>query len=278
MISLFRMPQPTAYNRAGQGEPLLLLHPFALSHDIWADAVPLLSYRYDVVAMTLPGHWGGPPLRRRDVSITGFADAIEEFLDELGWESCHIAGNSIGGWLALELARRGRARSVTAVAPAGGWGHFDVGQIVIGAKFVVMVPMALLGRITGDLGSHVGVLRNFFLRVVSFDRASVPRERADNYIRATTHCSSFLPYMWADLRHGGVKGLADVAVPVQILLCERDWLLPPKRFSRIYTDGLPGASVVMLPGVGHVPTLENPGPVAELIRAHIEGLPASETA
>jgi pimeloyl-ACP methyl ester carboxylesterase len=278
VIRMFRMPRPTPYNRAGHGEPLLLLHPFLLSHDVWADAMPLLSDQYDVVAMTLPGHWGGPPLRRRDVSIKGFADGIEEFLDELGWETCHIVGNSIGGWLALELARRGRARSVTAIAPAGGWARWSASQFIIGAKFIAMAPMALVGRVTGDLGSHLAVMRSLFLRVVSHDIAAVPRERADNYLRAASHCSSFLAYMWADLRDGGVQGLADVAVPVQILLCAEDWLLPPKRYARLFTDGLPGASVVMVPGVGHVPTLENPGPVADLIRAHIEALPSTETA
>jgi pimeloyl-ACP methyl ester carboxylesterase len=275
---MLRMPGPTAYNRAGHGEPLLLLHPFALSHDVWADVVPDLSERYDVVAMTLPGHWGGPPLRWRDVSIKGFVDGIEEFLDDLGWETCHIAGNSIGGWLALELARRGRARSVTAIAPAGGWARLSVAQIIIGAKFVALTPMIFLGRMTGDLGSHVAVLRNFFLKVVSHDTAAVPRERADNYIRATTHCPAYLAYLWADLRHGGVRGLADVAVPVQILLCAEDWLVPPKRYAPMYTKGLPGASVVTLPGVGHVPMLENPGPVADLIRAHIDALPSTESA
>jgi len=278
VVSLLRVPKPTPYNRAGRGEPLLLLHPFLLSHDVWAEVVTELSDQYDVVAMTLPGHWGGPPLRWRHVSLNAFADGVEEFLDQLGWETCHIAGNSIGGWLAFELARRGRARSVTAVAPAGGWTRWSANQIIIGAKFLVLVPAAFLGRITGDLACRLAVLRKLFLKVVSNDTAAVPRQRADNYIRAASHCPSFLAYLWADLRDGGVQGLEDVAVPVQILLCAEDWLVPPKRYSRIYTEGLPGASVVMLAGVGHVPMLENPGPVADLIRAHIEGLPSTETA
>ena len=116
-----RVPEPTASVRRGSGEPLLLIHPFMLSHDVWSDVVPTLAEEYDVVAATLPGHWGGPHVRRRDVSLDVFADGLEELLDDLGWETCHVAGNSIGGWLALELARRGRARSVVAIAPAGGW-------------------------------------------------------------------------------------------------------------------------------------------------------------
>jgi len=257
---------------------VLLLHPFMLSHDVWADVVPALSDQYDVVAMTLPGHWGGPPLRRRHVSLNAFADGVEEFLDGVGWETCHIAGNSIGGWLAFELARRGRARSVTAVAPAGGWTRWSANQMIIGGKFLILVPAVFLGRLTGDLARRIAVARSLFLRVVSHDRAAVPRVRAENYLRAASHCPSYLAYLWADLRDGGVQGLDEVTVPVQILLCEHDWLVPPKRYHRIYDEGLPNATVVTLPGVGHVPMLENPRPVAQLIRDHIEGLPASETA
>lgn len=278
MTGLLRVPEPAAYHRAGQGEPLLLLHPFMLSHDVWADVVPALSDTYDVVAMTLPGHWGGPPLRRRGVSLYAYADGVEAFLDELGWETCHIAGNSIGGWLSFELARRGRARSVTAIAPAGGWTRWSPNQFIIGAKFLVLAPMAFLGRVTGDLGCRIAPLRSFFLKVVSHDTSAVPRERANNFIRATTRCPSFLPYLWADLREGGVQGLDEVTVPVQIILCAEDWLVPPKRYHQTYADGLPNATVVTLPGVGHVPMLEDPGPVTDLIRGHIEALPSSETA
>ncbi len=278
MPNPLRLPAATPYLRAGSGEPLLLLHPFLLSHDVWHDVVLQLADQFDVVAMTLPGHWGGPPLRRRMVSIAAFADGIEALLDELGWETCHVAGNSIGGWLSFELARRGRARSVTAVAPAGGWKRFAPRQIQLGLKFVLLAPAAFLGRLTGDLGSHLGFVRNLALRAVSHDPRAVPRERADNYIRATTNCPAYVPYLFADLRGGGVRGLHEVTVPVQILLCEKDWLLPPGKYSEMYTDALPGASVVMLSGVGHVPMLEDPGPVAEAIRSHIVGLASSATA
>ena len=49
------------------------------------------------------------------------ADAVERALDEAGFERAHIAGNSLGGYVALQLAARGRAETVVALAPAGGW-------------------------------------------------------------------------------------------------------------------------------------------------------------
>ena len=65
---------------------------------------------------------------------------------------------------------------------------------------------------------------------------------------------------------------------MQIILCAEDWLVPPKRYHQTYANGLPHASVVTLPGVGHVPMLEDPDRVADLVRAHIEALPSTETA
>ena len=82
---------------------------------MWELVLPALERRHDVLALTLPGHAGGPPLHG-DV-----ADALERALDEAGFATAHLAGNSAGGFLALELAARGRARSVVAFAPAGGW-------------------------------------------------------------------------------------------------------------------------------------------------------------
>jgi pimeloyl-ACP methyl ester carboxylesterase len=269
----FRLPEATPYLRAGSGEPLLLLHPFTLSHDVWHDVVPLLSDDYDVAAMTLPGHWGAPKLRRRDMCIRGYADAIEAFLDELGWQTCHVAGNSIGGWLGLELARRGRVRTLTAIAPAGGWTRLSVAQLLAGFKFLLLAPLALLGWLTGDVGRHIASIRNLAIKVAVHDPRKVPRERADNFIRASSHCPSYMPflnYLWADLRDGGIRDLQEISVPTQLVFCDKDWLLPEPRYGRMFREGLLDAPVVTLPDVGHVPMLENPNLVAETIRTHLE--------
>jgi pimeloyl-ACP methyl ester carboxylesterase len=264
-----RVPEPTASVREGSGEPLLLIHPFMLSHEVWADVVPTLAEEFDVVAATLPGHWGGPALRRRDVSLDAFADGLEELLDDLGWETCHVAGNSIGGWLALELAQRGRARSVVAIAPAGGWKRFSWTQLVVGLKFLMLAPLAFLGRAIGDLARTARPLIRLALRVVSADPARMPRSQQDAFVRAATHCSAFLPYFWSDLRRGGIRDLGRIEVPIRLVLCEDDWLLPPERHGAMFRDQLPDADVVELPGVGHVPMYDDPAGIARLIAEHV---------
>src|ERR1700737_2668721 len=116
------MPKPVIapFHRAGSGSPLVLLHGLTGSWRIWRPVLSSLSARHDVFVPTLAGHRGGPVLEAR-VSIHALADALENTLNEAGIHTAHLAGNSLGGWLALELARRGRARSVVAISPAGAW-------------------------------------------------------------------------------------------------------------------------------------------------------------
>lgn len=86
--------------------------------------MPELEHHHEVLAPTLPGHAGGPSLEV-EVSDSLVPDAIERAMDDAGFETAHIVGNSLGGYAALQLAARGRAVSVVAFAPAGGWAESD---------------------------------------------------------------------------------------------------------------------------------------------------------
>lgn len=99
----------------------VLLHGVACSGRIWQDVVPLVSAHHDVHALTLLGHHGGPAIQRHPPQVSDVVDAAERDLDDLGIDRPHLAGNSLGGWIAIELARRGRAASVCAFSPAGFW-------------------------------------------------------------------------------------------------------------------------------------------------------------
>src|SRR5918993_49288 len=111
-----------AYDRTGRGEPLVLLHGQGFSRRCWDPIVDTLAADRDVIAVDLPGHGDSP----RQPQGTGSAPhdlavAVAELLDELGLPTAHVAGNSSGGWVALELGRLQRARTVTALDPAGLW-------------------------------------------------------------------------------------------------------------------------------------------------------------
>src|SRR3954467_10212641 len=99
---------------------MVCLHGFTDTWRTWELVRPALERRHDVLAPTLAGHAGGPPLPR-ELTVDTLPDPLARAMDEGGIETAHIGGNSLGGYMALRLAERGRARSVVALAPAGGW-------------------------------------------------------------------------------------------------------------------------------------------------------------
>ncbi|MGO9509418.1 MAG: alpha/beta fold hydrolase, partial [Mycobacterium sp.] len=143
-------PWPSSSPRApihlGSGEPVLLLHPFLLSQSVWEVVAQQLAEtgRYEVFAPTMAGHNGGPRAGTWFLSSSVLADHVERQMDELGWKTAHIVGNSLGGWVAFELDRRGRARSVTGIAPAGGWTRWSPAKFEVIAKFVLGMPLLVL--------------------------------------------------------------------------------------------------------------------------------------
>ncbi|PTR31487.1 alpha/beta hydrolase family protein [Rhodococcus sp. OK519] len=187
----------TSTYRAGSGDPLLLLHGFTLSHHVWHRVVDDLAADYDVLALTMPGHWGGPRLRWRDLGIAGIADGIERELDAIGWDTCHVAGNSLGGQVAFELARRGRASSVAGVNPGGGWKRFSSTEFRTGAGFVLQFPLMALARVLGDRAAASRFFQRPVIANCSHDVSAVDPEDATNTIRAVSHCAVYLPILLA---------------------------------------------------------------------------------
>ncbi|MFJ4651202.1 alpha/beta fold hydrolase [Nocardia sp. NPDC088792] len=261
-------PIPAPSRRAGSGEPVLLLHPFLLSHRVWDDVMDALSDSYDLFAVTLPGHWGGRPISARALDVPALADDVEAWLDEIGWDTCHIVGNSLGGWIAVELERRGRARSLTLIAPAGGWHHLSRTALTVGGKFLTLAPFIGLGRLLGDAFAKRRWVQRAALPIVSRHGGVVSRSAATDYVRAATHCAIFLPFLWSGLRGEGVQGLAEVSVPTTLLLAEHDVLLRNPSCSKRFIEELPGNTThLVLPGVGHVPMYENAALVAAELRS-----------
>ena len=143
----------------GSGEPVLLLHPFLLSQTVWEEVAQQLADtgRYEVFAPTMAGHNGGPSAGTWFLSSSVLADHVERQMDELGWDTAHIVGNSLGGWVAFELERRGRARSVTGIAPAGGWTRWSPVKFEVIAKFVSGHSVAGAGLVVRAAGAAAAI-------------------------------------------------------------------------------------------------------------------------
>jgi len=117
-----------AHRRAGRGEPLLLVHGTGSQWQMWAPVLDRLARERDVVAVDLPGFGDSPPLADgRAPTPAALAEVVAGWARHtLGWESAHVAGNSLGGGIALELTRSGFARSACGLSPIGFWTAAEV--------------------------------------------------------------------------------------------------------------------------------------------------------
>src|SRR3954451_874418 len=107
-------------HRDGSGAPLVLIHGIGHTWRGWKPMLSLLEPRFDVLAVDMPGFGYSDPLPSEvDSTPEALADAVEDEMGRAGFDRAHIAGNSLGGWVGLELARRGRAETLTALSPSG---------------------------------------------------------------------------------------------------------------------------------------------------------------
>jgi pimeloyl-ACP methyl ester carboxylesterase len=244
--------------RVGAGEPLVLLHGLGLSWRSWKPVLPLLRERHDVVALDLPGFGTAPPLQVRP-TIAALADAVEGELDRAGVERVAAAGNSMGGSVALELARRGRATRVVVIGPSGAETPVErVGVIALNeaqrAAYTAAAPLA--GAVAANVvsrGALLGWLHGRPWRLPARDAAAEIRDFAGApafhaALRTTTGA-------WTHAQ------LAEVGVPVRVCVGSRDLLIGALSGPRLVT-GIPGAEATPLPGCGHVPMSDDPELVA----------------
>src|SRR5215217_3829888 len=135
----------------GTGEPILMLHPFLCSQAVWRTVADQLADtgQYEVFAPTMVGHNGGRRATGWFMDTADLVDDVERRMDQLGWGTAHVVGNSLGGWVAFELERRGRARTLTGIAPAGGWRHFTPAKFEIVGKFLAAAPVFAVCRLLG---------------------------------------------------------------------------------------------------------------------------------
>ncbi len=109
------------HTRTGEGPPLVLLHGIGGRRAMWDPIVPLLAPHREVITIDLPGFGASPLPAGQDLRAVGIAQTVADFCASIGLERPHYGGNSLGGWLSLEIAKAGRAASVTGIAPAGLW-------------------------------------------------------------------------------------------------------------------------------------------------------------
>ncbi len=256
------------HHRVGGGAPLVLIHGIGSRWQVWDRVLERLAPSREVVAIDLPG-FGGSPAPPPDTrpGVESLTRLVARFLDELGLERPHVAGNSLGGQIALELAKRGRAASVTGLSPAGFWNRREAAF----ARFSLMasVRAARLAAPRADkLLALPGARMLAFSHLVARPNRIRPDEAADT-IRALAGAPWFDQTLEAVTAERFADGGA-IGVPVTIAWGQRDRLLLPRQAARAARQ-IPAARMVTLRGCGHVPTYDDPEQVATVLLAGSAG-------
>jgi pimeloyl-ACP methyl ester carboxylesterase len=255
----------TPSHRGGAGPPLVCLHGFTDTWRTWELVLPALERRHDVLAVTLAGHAGGPVI---DGPVHGevLADGVERAMDEAGFETAHVVGNSLGGYVALQLAERGRARTVVALAPGGGWAPGDESYKDTLAYFTTLQEQLRSAAPNAEalLASPDGRRRATRDIVTNFEH--IPAELLAHLMRGVVACAAAPAMIEQALREGWPLAAERIGCPVRVVWGTADRLLPwPSAAAGYRRDWLPHADWVQLDGVGHCPQLDVPLETAQLI-------------
>lgn len=243
---------------------MVCVHGITDTWRTWELILPALERQHDVLAPTLAGHAGGPALDGDPTSDT-LVDGVERAMDAAGFETAHLVGNSLGGYVALRLAARGRARTVVALAPAGGWEpedsfYRDRRDYFTGAR---NLAIAAAPHAEAIVASADGRRRATAYTTTNYEH--IPAGLLAHQIRGVAGCSALPALLALADREGFPLDTERVSCPVRVVWGTADqilqWPSGAVRFQRL----LPQAEWIELDGIGHCPQLDVPLQTSELI-------------
>lgn len=255
---------PVNFHREGSGPPLVLLHGVCLHWQVWRPVIDQLSAEFDVIACDLPGFGRSQPLPAAvDLTIRAYVDALERWFGELGLERPHVAGNSMGGAIALELAGRGTVASATALSPAGFWTAAELRYCQLSLGLLVNLPKPMRPLVVRLARTRIGRAALF---AQTFGRPTwLPAEEAASILLDAWAAPASAGVLEAASRYRYVASERD-DIPITVAWGDRDRLLPYRLQAPRARRILPGARHLTL-GAGHVPFFDDPAAVAEVIRS-----------
>jgi pimeloyl-ACP methyl ester carboxylesterase len=241
---------------------MVLIHGIGSTWRVWKPVLEPLEARHEVLALSLPGYGESPPLDR-EPTVPALVDAVEQEMDEAGFETAHIVGNSLGGWITAELAARGRARTAVAIDAAGLWTRKELAFSSLSLDNTI-VATRRIAPFAHVLARFAPLRQLMFLQVQTRAWRNDPEETA-YAIRAMANSPSFMQTKdWIVRNHAMPVGLDAIHCPFLVLWGSWDCLLPPRQAAR-WQRIVPGAELRVLPRLGHVPMADDPDLVAGIL-------------
>jgi pimeloyl-ACP methyl ester carboxylesterase len=258
------------HDRRGAGSPLVLIHGIGARRGAWDPVVERLAGERETFAIDLPGFGDSAPLPLDgQLSIGSYVDAVQRFFADAGLERPHVAGNSMGGGIALELARRGAVASAAALSPIGFWNGIEAAYsraLLRISRFGAKHAGGVLNRVVASAPGRVVAIGAFYGRPGALDAAVAQED-----LRMLGAAPAFDATLPALGRYQFADGGALDGVPVTIGWGSRDrLLLYPSQPARARA-ALPHARHVVLDRCGHLPMHDAPDQVAALLRVASAG-------
>jgi pimeloyl-ACP methyl ester carboxylesterase len=255
-------------NAVGAREPLVLIHGLGGSAGVWDPVVDLLAPEREVIVLDMPGFGAAPPLPAEvEPTAANLAAALHEQCAERSVERPHVAGNSLGGWVALEMGRTGWAASVTALSPAGLW------RAPLGPRQRDVRAWAQRARPLVRAALLVPGLRRRMTSTFAAHPERIPADAARELVLGWVDADGYDGANRAMRTHVFDPAGYPEDVPVTIAWAERDRLVGPPKAARRPA----GARFLVLPGVGHTPMWDDPELVARTLLEGSATLASRET-
>ncbi len=253
---------PVNFIELGEGSPLLFIHGLGGSWPNWLEQLPVFAETHRVVAVDLPG-FGHSPMPRETISISGYARTLDALLDGLDIDAAAVVGNSMGGFVAAELAINfpRRVERLVLVSAAGLSTYNDRAgtRALSGLRRAERMVSAYAGWVAAhsDAVARRPGLRNATLGFVASHPGRLPAALAAEQIRGAGK-PGFVQGLAANLDYDFRDRLAEIACPTLIVWGDKDRVITARDADR-FAELIPGSRKVVFEDTGHVPMLERPG-------------------
>ena len=252
------------YDRRGSGPPLLMIHGLGSRWQVFEPVLAEVAKHREVISVDLPGFGESAPDPAVDNSVPGYARRLAEFVRELGLHRPEVAGNSMGGGIALELGRMGVASRVVAFAPVGFWTALELRWclgLLTAMRASARVLRPVLAKLVQYRAGRIALLNLFFGHP-----SRVPAEVAIADMAGLADAAAF-PAAARSLTGYDLRGGLDLDVPVTVAWGSRDRVLIFRPQSARARAALPSARHETLRGCGHLPFSDDPQRCAALLLA-----------
>ena len=249
--------------RRGNGSPLLLVHGLGAGWRSWAPILDELAEHREIIAVDLPGFGETPPLTD-EVSIARLTDSVADFIREQGLDGISTVGQSMGGRIVLELARRGVGGDTVALDPGGFWNNRELAVFGATLRPSIALVRALRGMLPALLRSPVG--RTLLLAQLSARPWALAQETVLPDVRGLADSPSTGAAMDALTRGPKQQGAPAGTVPGRVTIGwgRRDRVTVPRQAARA-TELFPDAELHWFERCGHFPQWDAPHEATRLI-------------